>query len=161
MAVYASSPQSVCYWVLCFGPPDMTFIFLAQPPISRKIQTLCFYFREKFRFFYPLRPCLRESLSFNTQRSLQNFPKQRTCPLRGIYWILLRNLTVTICLTIYKTSSTCTHADCWNSHNFWEGLFVFSVIVTWSWLPIANSLVLINNISLLLSLTLVDAFVLV
>lgn len=40
--------------------------------------------------------------------------------------------------------------------------FVFSVVLTWPWFPIANSLVLINiHVSLLFTLTVVGRFVLV
>lgn len=43
-----------------------------------------------------------------------------------------------------KAPSTCAHASCWNSHRVWKDCFVFSVVLTWPWFLIANSLGLIN-----------------
>lgn len=101
-------------------PLHMTFIFLVQPPISPETQSLLFFCRE-IQVLYPFRPCPGGSFSFNCQRLPQNFPKQRTCPPIGIYWVL-RNRAATLCLASCRAPSTCRHADCWNFCNTWEGL---------------------------------------
>ena len=81
---------------------------------------ICSFIYQRMSDSSPFRPLPRGSLFWHTQRSFWNFPEQWTHPMIGIYWLFLRNTSVTLAYPICKAPSSCTYVDCYNSHHFWE-----------------------------------------